>query len=191
MRCIGSGSSPLVRGKPARTRQPCIHSRIIPACAGQTVLVVPCHDWCPDHPRLCGANEKLILAKAVGIGSSPLVRGKRDLDEIHVLPVRIVPACAGQTSSSHPASCPATDHPRLCGANSPTLLAKHSLDYVKRLDLHTPLTFRRRYSTHHHRPNRRYRDALLHPVRRPREGLLAESFSEDCLAGRRISSNPS
>ena len=168
-----------------------VFNRIIPACAGQTVTGLRIGVLTADHPRLCGANSPAYSHVCEMVGSSPLVRGKPGGMRYKRVLGRIIPACAGQTRSSVSLISLSTDHPRLCGANSPTLLAKHSLDYVKRLDLHTPLTFRRRYSTHHHRPNRRYRDALLHPVRRPREGLLAESFSEDCSAGRRISSNPS
>ena len=72
-----SGSSPLVRGQPARTWQRPTRSRIIPARAGPTSFPFL---WWPggsDHPRSCGANPWPMCAACPTGGSSPLVRGQR------------------------------------------------------------------------------------------------------------------
>ncbi len=92
-----AGSSPPVRGKP------CIAYLSTPRST--------------DHPRLCGANYPLAELMKHSVGSSPPVRGKRT--RLHVQPIlaRIIPACAGQTSSRPLARSEYPDHPRLCGAN--------------------------------------------------------------------------
>ena len=112
-----SGSSPRVRGKPRRCPQACARRRIIPASAGQTWWQAWRWTATPDHPRECGANAPVRQVNAGGRGSSPRVRGKRGCSSRVSRSCRIIPASAGQTSSSRPASCPATDHPRECGAN--------------------------------------------------------------------------
>ena len=53
------GSSPLVRGKPRVHRGVGLRHRIIPACAGQTRHYHHHHGTSTDHPRLCGANDRL------------------------------------------------------------------------------------------------------------------------------------
>ena len=112
-----SGSSPLVRGKPS-LREISVHSlRIIPACAGQTVV----SPWTPaaisDHPRLCGANFRFCIHACFVCGSSPLVRGKLTVEGDPDFAPRIIPACAGQTQARTHRACRRADHPRLCGAN--------------------------------------------------------------------------
>ena len=72
-----------------------------------------------DHPRACGANYGVVHVIAVGVGSSPRMRGK------HVQPVvppnthRIIPAHAGQTVQVLGSTSATADHPRACGANLP------------------------------------------------------------------------
>ena len=94
------GSSPRVRGKHRRRRHHRLRRRIIPACAGQTTRPASSNPAATDHPRVCGANRRrhrLALRKA---GSSPRVRGKLLELFLQLGPVRIIPACAGQTVSS-------------------------------------------------------------------------------------------
>ena len=54
------GSSPRMRGK--RRRAPCrwLAFRIIPAHAGQTLLISLSAVLWPDHPRACGANSPIL-----------------------------------------------------------------------------------------------------------------------------------
>ena len=112
-----SGSSPRVRGKPRRCPQACARRRIIPASAGQTWWQAWRWTATPDHPRECGANAPVRQVNAGGRGSSPRVRGKRGFSRFPRRAVRIIPASAGQTSTSPPSQRAKADHPRECGAN--------------------------------------------------------------------------
>ena len=92
-------------------------SRIIPARAGQTVLVrflIACE---PDHPRACGANCYAVSQHIHTSGSSPRVRGKRCACRLRDMSHRIIPARAGQTAEGRRRLGLYTDHPRACGAN--------------------------------------------------------------------------
>ena len=114
---LGVGSSPRMRGKRRGQRHRGSRLRIIPAHAGQTRRA--CFRSSPhtDHPRACGANERLAWFVAVEAGSSPRMRGKRPLRLSAVGRRRIIPAHAGQTSTSMSVPCSISDHPRACGAN--------------------------------------------------------------------------
>ena len=48
-------------------------------------------------------------------GSSPHVRGARDLAELQRAALGIIPACAGSTGTDSPPFYLARDHPRMCG----------------------------------------------------------------------------
>ena len=96
-------------------------TRIIPARAGQTVTAQAAWTSGTDHPRACGANSEVCMAVYNAIGSSPRVRGKRAGVLPLGLPVRIIPARAGQTDLPDGRAIESTDHPRACGANSPIL----------------------------------------------------------------------
>ena len=91
--------------------------RIIPACAGQTVVMLDDLRFRSDHPRLCGANPRMISSRFRSFGSSPLVRGKHGTSLARISSVRIIPACAGQTRKHIVVGRFDADHPRLCGAN--------------------------------------------------------------------------
>ena len=73
-----SGSSPLTRGKPDRTRQPLSTPRLIPAHAGKTCSLARVPQRGEAHPRSRGENWDGGGCGVVGWGSSPLTRGKRD-----------------------------------------------------------------------------------------------------------------
>ena len=115
--CGGFGSSPRVRGKQGRFRDTRITYWIIPASAGQTETRTSAGRSTTDHPRECGANAMLQNGAYTGNGSSPRVRGKPGHRGVRVGGGRIIPASAGQTTSSPRSPTTPTDHPRECGAN--------------------------------------------------------------------------
>ena len=53
----GDGSSPRVRGEQQDGRTILVRHRIIPACAGRTILSSHSSLRVKDHPRVCGANR--------------------------------------------------------------------------------------------------------------------------------------
>ena len=116
------GSSPRVRGKRGQRLLDGGGVRIIPARAGQTFPHNTRTSWCSDHPRACGANPELEGPRAWYYGSSPRVRGKRLCVVGSRIPGRIIPARAGQTSSTSRNRSSRSDHPRACGANVSLLL---------------------------------------------------------------------
>ena len=91
------GSSPRVRGRPAR-RQAAGHSPgLIPACAGQTELARRWNSDSGAHPRVCGADgiKTAVVDDQAGL----------------------IPACAGQTARAVTSSPATGAHPRVCGAD--------------------------------------------------------------------------
>ena len=52
-----------------------------------------------DHPRMCGEHEQAERAFIENTGSSPHVRGARNLTFDGLDDVGIIPACAGSTMS--------------------------------------------------------------------------------------------
>ena len=129
------GSSPRVRGtlsvSPARRPR----TRIIPACAGNSSGVrisgkrrpdhprvcgeLAMRDRRPsitaDHPRVCGELSSVVTTTKGVVGSSPRVRGTLDPRSGQYDPVRIIPACAGNSLRASPRIVSFPDHPRVCG----------------------------------------------------------------------------
>ena len=73
------GSSPRVRGKPLNGLHHLSSSRLIPACAGKTFSLCARESVLRAHPRVCGENNRLQNIVNRGQGSSPRVRGKREV----------------------------------------------------------------------------------------------------------------
>ena len=97
--CTGlKGSSPRVRGTPNARPEVSVHLRIIPACAGNTYPFN--HKWRhgQDHPRVCGEHCVWLFVALAPQGSSPRVRGTLIAWNCCILPLRIIPACAGNTA---------------------------------------------------------------------------------------------
>ncbi len=112
------GSSPRMRGKLDVARVRVEPRRIIPAHAGQTI-VLPFLCWLfSDHPRACGANFLREQAQFLRGGSSPRMRGKHDDGSELFGDKRIIPAHAGQTRRGSMGAVIRSDHPRACGANT-------------------------------------------------------------------------
>ena len=129
-----TGSSPLVRGQ--QNHEPRRHAEIwiIPARAGPTRRWHSDADPESDHPRSCGANELGLRPDGADCGSSPLVRGQRQLRRGIGAVLRIIPARAGPTLVEPLRSRSETDHPRSCGANSLILRGKSGLSQIKIFD---------------------------------------------------------
>ena len=109
------GSSPRVRGTRGRIGPSGAVIRFIPAGAGNTKSP-PIR--CPGravHPRGCGEHYLTPLALLFMIGSSPRVRGTRDVPHHDVDGCRFIPAGAGNTEESGGYERTETVHPRGCG----------------------------------------------------------------------------
>ena len=76
---IGTGSSPLTRGKRLDARPHTVNEGLIPAHAGKTTWPANGHPFCAAHPRSRGENSPETSDKDVVTGSSPLTRGKHFL----------------------------------------------------------------------------------------------------------------
>ena len=109
------GSSPHVRGAPARSGERCRRRGIIPACAGSTRQSERAGLRGGDHPRMCGEHETHGFRRVAPTGSSPHVRGAQAFEfGLRVLD-GIIPACAGSTRLSAVYPTMRWDHPRMCG----------------------------------------------------------------------------
>ena len=120
-RCRGGsrteGSSPRVRGKrPGWPSQPG-HFRLIPARAGKTWVTAWPTPSPRAHPRVCGENGPPRGPGRGDVGSSPRVRGKLSKGQGDGLASRLIPACAGKTTSPTPCGSTGRAHPRVCGEN--------------------------------------------------------------------------
>ena len=115
---LRNGSSPLTRGK--RQRDPIYrtHTRLIPAHAGKTSGSGAHHARRRAHPRSRGENQLSETCIIVGMGSSPLTRGKRCEVPPRGFFQRLIPAHAGKTSTYGRRSTSWTAHPRSRGENS-------------------------------------------------------------------------
>ena len=114
------GSSPHMRGALCSLLCPVSNPGIIPAYAGSTCL----HRSAPysrqDHPRICGEHPGVLFQVGPGPGSSPHMRGARNILGYQVSPSGIIPAYAGSTRGDVPSEGTEGDHPRICGEHSPS-----------------------------------------------------------------------
>ena len=111
------GSSPRVRGKRrdhGPLRRP---TRLIPACAGKTLLEAFDRVAAGAHPRVCGENFLAFGTDVWTAGSSPRVRGKPRPPTPGARAPGLIPACAGKTAAGPPRATPGRAHPRVCGEN--------------------------------------------------------------------------
>ena len=94
---VGAGSSPLTRGKPIVNVVQRLAGRLIPTHAGKTARSCARRRSRSAHPRSRGENDTGFTAEQVAEGSSPLTRGKHELDFRSGLAERLIPAHAGKT----------------------------------------------------------------------------------------------
>ena len=109
------GSSPRVRGMRWSCRTALAHGGIIPACAGNAVVVPASDAPTRDHPRVCGECLPVPSDITPFDGSSPRVRGMLRSADQHGRRRRIIPACAGNAQSLGRSRWARRDHPRVCG----------------------------------------------------------------------------
>ena len=109
------GSSPRMRGTPSQTQCAARPSGIIPAYAGNTVTIMknPSKTW--DHPRVCGEHCEGLFVASGDVGSSPRMRGTPARYCASRSNAGIIPAYAGNTSTTRARRCLPRDHPRVCG----------------------------------------------------------------------------
>ena len=88
---------------------------IIPAYAGSTLMLWPCHLYRWDHPRVCGEHVRRLTPVECERGSSPRMRGALDTLKKYYEVRRIIPAYAGSTYFRKKNDEPGGDHPRVCG----------------------------------------------------------------------------
>ena len=112
-----TGSSPRVRGKPARRRSRDHPRRLIPARAGKTYQAGLPIGAATAHPRACGENAYGRLRRGRPPGSSPRVRGKRRHRRRDTRDSGLIPARAGKTATDMEIVFASGAHPRACGEN--------------------------------------------------------------------------
>ena len=113
-RC-SAGSSPLARGTQRAGLPDCCSGRFIPAGAGNTDRSSTARQRAAVHPRWRGEHESRSLRTSSKAGSSPLARGTPWSGRFAPLPVRFIPAGAGNTAFSTRMPYLAPVHPRWRG----------------------------------------------------------------------------
>ena len=92
-----------------------MHTRIIPARAGFTLLFQEETRWLTDHPRSRGVYLASQTGHQIQDGSSPLARGLPYSPSAFTAANRIIPARAGFTNDFKSKVITAQDHPRSRG----------------------------------------------------------------------------
>ncbi len=90
---------------------------LIPAHAGKTKVIGQGYDSSWAHPRSRGENLLEGLNGVVGLGSSPLTRGKLPVGKTCAFCTRLIPAHAGKTLGAASFVVRGRAHPRSRGEN--------------------------------------------------------------------------
>ena len=115
---VEHGSSPLTRGKRKTFEGNLLILGLIPAHAGKTRRRGRSQQLSWAHPRSRGENACVGSEDVVGVGSSPLTRGKLGLEDCGGLLDRLIPAHAGKTYGGARKYDRGGAHPRSRGENS-------------------------------------------------------------------------
>ncbi len=110
-----SGSSPHARGAPSAAGRETSPRRLIPACAGSTTTFWRAACGARAHPRMRGEHGVQHPPAVRTSGSSPHARGAPSAAGRETSPRRLIPACAGSTTTFWRAACGARAHPRMRG----------------------------------------------------------------------------
>ena len=94
------GSSPPTRGTPVSQPSRSDEYRFIPAYAGNTSSLTPTRSMSAVHPRLRGEHSLTKVDSQSFTGSSPPTRGTQDVLHFRQVPIRFIPAYAGNTITS-------------------------------------------------------------------------------------------
>ena len=113
--CDVLGSSPRMRGTLGRRVVGLCLVGIIPAYAGNTTARNASTKAKRDHPRVCGEHSRRGSAGLSFGGSSPRMRGTRNINPRRTFRMGIIPAYAGNTGRDRIRLHPPRDHPRVCG----------------------------------------------------------------------------
>ena len=116
-RIAAAGSSPLTRGKRRAGRVARSPSRLIPAHAGKTLVLLSTSLRTAAHPRSRGENTDPSACADGPPGSSPLTRGKHRSPEHRGQAPGLIPAHAGKTSPGRGQPQLYAAHPRSRGEN--------------------------------------------------------------------------
>ena len=139
---IGVGSSPLARGTLAGLPDFGVRHRLIPARAGNTLHPAPSNGRTAAHPRSRGEHVVQLAGLLAALGSSPLARGTQPQVPNFLGLLRLIPARAGNTSSSQGVMILFPAHPRsrgehgtlgrvLCGGRGSSPLARGTQDWLR------------------------------------------------------------
>ncbi len=109
------GSSPHARETQSRTDRRHSRHRLIPACAGNTISVAAQAYTCPAHPRMRGKHNDLGHSAGRLHGSSPHARETRAVHDHYYYALRLIPACAGNTTRRTSDRQRPSAHPRMRG----------------------------------------------------------------------------
>ncbi len=109
------GSSPHARETQLDGLVARIHQRLIPACAGNTRSNGESAAATAAHPRMRGKHRKENHRKWVDGGSSPHARETRPRNSRRQHHLRLIPACAGNTTAKFAPAASPTAHPRMRG----------------------------------------------------------------------------
>ena len=125
-RGLRTGSSPLARGTLAQEDWEKDAYRFIPARAGNTIRCSGMRRRAPVHPRSRGEHPTHTEDNEEWTGSSPLARGTHARDRGAAQRDRFIPARAGNTTRSCPASRSTPVHPRSRGEHTLTTAGEPS-----------------------------------------------------------------
>ena len=109
------GLSPRVRGNRGPDVIAAVHSRSIPACAGEPRLRQRMDPPRRVYPRVCGGTRAASSMATRAGGLSPRVRGNRGEAQRRHIARRSIPACAGEPAESAGQKTALKVYPRVCG----------------------------------------------------------------------------
>ena len=122
------GSSPLTRGKLSLGQVEVAGRGLIPTHAGKTRHRRCLFRRCRAHPHSRGENSSARRAASARMGSSPLTRGKQQVDVSEADVLGLIPTHAGKTSEHAGGSLRGGAHPHSRGENPLTAASSAAAD---------------------------------------------------------------
>ena len=110
-----SGTSPRVRGNQVASSASAAGRRNLPACAGEPRRAWDVARQNEEPPRVCGGTASARPVSCASQGTSPRVRGNRDIFCAQHRRSRNLPACAGEPRRIPAARSARREPPRVCG----------------------------------------------------------------------------